>query len=280
MCLNGIIQDKMAYENGVDRYERIIEVLRGLLDRPDIKAKYGPAELERLKAWTEDTKKFFGFLRGERRRVSARLKDKLDEEYQEAQQITDPAQLKTWYNERLPKVEEKEHKRVLETIYRGRLIEFIADKYGLKAEIEAERAKKIKNAKDLEHTLRTEPQAKAIVTMCTINGIVDDVAVADILAVVYDGKIDRVDIMKFLQEPILRKFFKGCKKPRDIRDIIEVAEGVLQLDKGQVIADRLYNSLVSQRRTELSNTATPGECEAYMSKLAKILQERWPDGRL
>lgn len=270
----------MTYENNLSRYERIAEVFRNLLNNPELSKKYGSAELERLKAWAEDTSSFFRFMRKERRTLSGKLKDALNENYQEAQQIESLPELKKWYQARHSHVPDSSHKREIESIYRGRLIEFIIAKYDLRSEVEAEKVKKIRNAKDLEQILRTEPEAEAIVTMCTINGVVDDVAIADILAVVYDGRIDRVDAIKFLQEPVLRKFFQGCKKPTGIHDIIEAAEGVLQFDKGQLIADRLYNNLLNQRRVELSNTATPEECEAYMSKLTKILEERWPNGRV
>lgn len=101
----------------------------------------------------------------------------------------------------------------------------------------------------------------------------DDVDLADILSVVYEGKLAKDDVMDFLNDPSLREYLGKFKMRGGISDITEPAQRLLKLDKGGVIAEILKRRLREHRKQTLGTSPTRMQINAYMQELEEELDK-------
>lgn len=124
----------------------------------------------------------------------------------------------------------------------------------------------------LEKILNTEPKARYAVQLA--QG--DDIDIADILTVVYDGKLNRADVLKFMEKPSIRDFLGNYRKNPDtpIRDITEPAMELLALgiDKEGVIADIFKRRLAEHRRNKLGAKPADEQIDSYVKELESVLE--------
>lgn len=129
-------------------------------------------------------------------------------------------------------------------------------------------SEKIKTPQDLKTLCDTDPKAKYLVELCRGN----DIDVADIIAIVYEGKIARDDAIKILQEPSIREYLGGFRKPLGIPEIQEYANILLPLDKNDIIRNIIYKRLVEDRRNQLGLKPSEEQISEFKQKVQKNLE--------
>src|SRR3989338_11440283 len=127
----------------------------------------------------------------------------------------------------------------------------------------------IQSASQLSEVLRTEPRAQYAVRL--VGG--DDVDLADILVVVYEGRLTRDDALKFTRDPSLRGYLGSFNRSTGISDIVESGKNLLPLDKNGVIKRIIFRRLRTLRRESLGPNPTQEEQEQFLSQLKKEMEE-------
>lgn len=264
----------MALENNLNghknsNYEQLGARLQEIalsMTPEQIDTKWGKG----FSAYLQNVDNFMVYLRKERRKVEER-KEKVPQEFYEQTSRLEFPQLKNWYNSNQGL--KSKDKRVKEIVYRERMLELIAQKFDV--EIQAAprgRAKdgRIRTSSDLKSICDTDLKARYMIHLC--QG--DDVDVADIIAVVYDGKIARDDAIKLLQEPSLRDYLGEFRKPIGIPDIEEYANELLPLDKNGIIASIVYRRLLEYRRNKLGAKPNLEQRKTFLEEMKQTLEER------
>lgn len=123
--------------------------------------------------------------------------------------------------------------------------------------------KNISSVKDFTYLLDTEPKARFAILLA--RG--DEVDVADILAVVYEGRISKETAQELLKESSLRDYLGKFKTTGRISDITEPAKVLLRIDKGGVITDIIKRRLREHRKNALSPTPAKEQLDAYLKEL-------------
>lgn len=231
----------------------------------EIDAKWGKG----YSIYLQSADNFMVYLSKERKKVEER-KEKVPQEYYEQTQSLDFPSLRRWYNSN-DGLKHKDRK-LKKIVYTERMLDLIAQKFSVKIE-PAQRGRKsdgkIKTSGDLKNICDTDPKARYLIKLC--QG--DDVDVADIIAIVYDGKIARDDAIRLLQEPSLRDYLGEFRKPVGIPDIEESANELLPLDKNGVIASIVYKRLIEYRRKKLGAKPTSEQRSAFLEEMNKTLED-------
>lgn len=98
--------------------------------------------------------------------------------------------------------------------------------------------------------------------------------VADILAVIYSGRIEREDLMDLLETPSLRDYLGPIRKPDiGIGELAEAGTHLLKLDKGGVIFDIIMRRAQELRRERLGANPSPETRESFLRELETELHE-------
>jgi SNF2 family DNA or RNA helicase/ubiquinone/menaquinone biosynthesis C-methylase UbiE len=130
----------------------------------------------------------------------------------------------------------------------------------------AQRSNKIKNAEKLVEILNTDIKGRLAVKLCWGN----DVDFADVIAVMYDGRITRDDAMKMTQEPSLKDYLGNFKMPTGIAEVLQPALEILPLDKNDVIKDIFSRRLVEYRRHKLGNKPDSYKKQEFLKEIEKL----------
>ncbi|MDP1694844.1 MAG: hypothetical protein Q8L34_04870 [Candidatus Woesearchaeota archaeon] len=252
-----------------DRYKQITQRLT------EMTANMTPEQMDKrwgigMSTYLQNANDLFSYLSKEKRKVLQQKEKVSDVLYTQTGGLTFP-ELKRWYSEGTPtKKTEKQHREI---VYRERMLELIAQKFGVEIQESRRRIqdRKISTKEDLKTELADSPNTRYMVGLC--DG--DDIDMADIIAVVYDGRITRDDAIRFLQDSALRDYLGKINKGPggDPIDIDIYAPKLLQLDKNGVIASIVYKRLVENRRKELGAKPTLEQCAAYRERLKKKLEE-------
>lgn len=165
---------------------------------------------------------------------------------------------------------DKERRKQIKYAFRERQLQLAEEKARMLGEL-IERNSKIRASKDLAKLFDTEPKARYAIQLCQGN----DVDIADILAVVYDGRITRENAIKLLQEPSLRDYLHEIKRPQAIGDIIEPAEGIIKFDKNNTIRDIFYRRLEKYRKEKLGAKPSPEQIREFDKELKDYYNSKW-----
>ncbi len=134
---------------------------------------------------------------------------------------------------------------------------------GLLETIPLKRQLKITTSKAFADFIETEKDAKLILER--FGG--DDADVADIMAVVYEGRISRDDAMLLMQDPSLRDYLGRFQRPMGIGDLFEAGERLLAYDKNNVIRDIVYRRALEYRSEQLGPKPTREQRERFLDEL-------------
>ncbi len=121
----------------------------------------------------------------------------------------------------------------------------------------------IKTPQAFTDFIETESDAKLILER--FGG--DDADVADIMAVVYEGRISREDAMLLMQDPSLRDYLGRFQRPWCIGDLFEAGERLLAYDKNNVIRDIVYRRALEYRSEQLGPKPTKEQRERFLQEL-------------
>ncbi len=256
------IDGNSNYQKLAARLQEIAKMTESMTSK-EISERWGESSL----VWLQGVDNCMVYLRKEKRIVEKK-REKVPQEYYEQTSGFDFPQLKSWYN---PNEKLKHRQRELKKIvYTERMLELIAQKFDINIKPIANRGSDgfVKTSKDLLNLCDTDPKARYIIQLC--QG--DDVDVADIIAVVYDGKIARDDAIKLLQEPSLRDYLGEFRKPVGIPDIEEYANELLPLDKNGVIASIVYRRLIECRRNKLGAKPSIEQRKDFLEEVQRNLE--------
>jgi hypothetical protein len=257
-CVNG---------NGDGKYEQLASRLKEITEAmplEEIERKWGKEFL----IYLTNIDNFVGYLRTEKRKIESR-REKVPQDFYAQTEGLDLQNLKNWYyNEEGLKNKERRYRRI---VYIERLFGLLLDKFQVDIEKKNGRNNngQIRTSKDLKTLCENAPTREYMLKLC--QG--DDVVLADIVAVLYDGKITRDDAINFLQESCLRDYLGNFRKPIGIPDIKECAEELLPFDKNNVIAEIIYRRLIELRRNELGPKPSAKKRKAFLEEMRKTLEE-------
>ena len=122
---------------------------------------------------------------------------------------------------------------------------------------------RVATLQEFESLIRSESDARFIVER--FGG--DEADVADILAVVYEGRLSRDDALHFMEDPSLRKYLGGFQRPSGIGDIFDAGEHLLPYDKNNVIRDIIYRKALEYRADRLGTTPTAEQRQRLLQEL-------------
>lgn len=255
----------MTTNNQFDLLAKRLQEITANMKPEDIDARWGRG----YSRYLQNVDQFMSYLSKKRRDVEEKKEQVPQAFYEQTSALEFPA-LKQWYQNNMGlKPKEKNLKNI---VYHERMLELIAKKFGVSIEA-TPRGKvpdsRIRTSKDLMTLCDTDPKARYLVKLC--QG--DDVDVADIIAVVYDGKIQRDDAIKLLQEPSLREYLGEFRKPVGMPDIEEYANTLLPFDKNGVIASIIYKRLIEYRRDKLGAKPTAQQRTAFVQEMNKTLED-------
>ncbi|MEM4214748.1 MAG: SNF2-related protein [Candidatus Pacearchaeota archaeon] len=112
-----------------------------------------------------------------------------------------------------------------------KLIPLVEDKAKRTGELTEEQIR-IKSLGDLANLLDTEPKIRyAVVNLAQGN----EIDIADILSVVYEGKIKRNEVIRLLKKISLAQWLGNFERRRSLEEIVKDAETLLPLDKNEII---------------------------------------------
>jgi len=95
----------------------------------------------------------------------------------------------------------------------------------------------------------------------------NDADVADILAVMYEGRLSRDDALQFLEDPSLRKYLGSFQRPSGISDIFDAGMHLLPYDKSGVIRDIIYRKALEYRADRLGPMPTTEQRQRLLQEL-------------
>ncbi len=122
---------------------------------------------------------------------------------------------------------------------------------------------KIKTAKKFTNLLDTDERARFAIDLAHGN----ELDFADIMVVMYEGRIKREDVLRFVEEPSIRDYLGSYRTPEGISDILEPVEELLRLDKDNVIRDIIYKRLMEYRREYLGTNPSEEQKTAFLGDL-------------
>jgi len=126
----------------------------------------------------------------------------------------------------------------------------------------------INSPEKLSDLLKSEPVAQHAVRLA--HG--DEVDLADILVVLYAGRITREDVLQFAEDPSLREYLGKFRGPGCVRDIVEPIEHILPLDKEDVIKGIMLRRLREHAREKLGPRPTQEEQQSLLEELSKEIE--------
>ncbi len=123
----------------------------------------------------------------------------------------------------------------------------------------------IKTAQQISQLIQTDDDAKYIIERFGGN----EADVADILAVVYEGRIDRESALGLLQEPTVRDYLGDFIRRRveGIPDIVEMGDRLLPHDKDEVIYSIILNKAMEYRDRFLGARPDRERIDAFLREL-------------
>jgi len=145
----------------------------------------------------------------------------------------------------------------------------LAEETGMKVEeLEAIRNKKSYNGRistlqSFADLVITEQEARLVVEHFGGN----EADIADILAVVYEGRLSRDNALRFLEDPSLRKYLGNFQRPSGIGDIFDAGMHLLPYDKNVVIRDIIYRKVLEYRAERLGPMPTQEQRQKFLQEL-------------
>jgi uncharacterized Zn ribbon protein len=122
----------------------------------------------------------------------------------------------------------------------------------------------IKSPRQFSELIKTDDDARYILER--FGGSEADVA--DILAVVYEGRLGREQALEFLQEPGLSDYLGEFQRPIDgIPDIVEMSEKLLPYDKDNIIYQIVLNRAMEYRDSILGAKPEKGKIDSFLKDL-------------
>ncbi len=140
--------------------------------------------------------------------------------------------------------------------------------YQIVCQLKITRAGQISSPQKLSDVLQSEESAQHAVRL--VHG--DEADLADILAVLYAGRITREDVLQFAEEPSLREYLGNFQPPKGIADIIEPGERLLPLDKDSVIKGIMMRRLREYRREKLGPKPTQDEQQRFLEEMSREME--------
>ncbi len=262
------LENNLNGQNG-NIYERLGERIKKValkMTPEQMDAKWGKGSY----VYVQSFDNYMAYLRKERRKVEER-KEKVPQEFYDQTHALDLPKLKNWYNAN----EGLKHKdrQLKKIVYTERMLELIAQRFNVEIKAAQKGSRnpdgQIRTSKDLKSMCDTDPKARYLVNLCQGN----DVDVADIIAVVYDGRITRDDAIKILQEPSLREYLGEFRKTIGIQDIRNWAEELLPLDKNKVIESIVRRRIIEYLRNKLGPKPTYEQRADLLKEMQKTLDE-------
>lgn len=239
-------------------YEKLIDRLKEISKKPEFREKYGDSIDNYVNEVVSQAKKY--------KREALKKGDLVNQEMREEVGIMTFSELKGWY-ENNPKGTSKDYRTQKRIAYYERCLDLLAEKFDV--QVKVKQNNRIRNVKDLQEVLNTEPKARYFIELCNGN----EVDVADILAVVYDGRIEREDVLKWLKDPSLREYLGKFTGSQTISDIEDSANNLLPLDKNNIIADIVYRRLIEHRRSKLTTKPSQEQRSQFLNDLESRLGE-------
>jgi len=131
---------------------------------------------------------------------------------------------------------------------------------------------KITSSADLVKAFDTYPKIKSVLPKLSRG---DEARFADILTVVYAGRLKRDDALNLVSEPSLRAYLGECKPPKTVAHIAEPAQAVIHLDKEGVIAGIILDSFREYGRKKLGDNPTRKQKAALMAEFKTLFGDGW-----
>ncbi|MAE49670.1 hypothetical protein CMI48_02465 [Candidatus Pacearchaeota archaeon] len=132
--------------------------------------------------------------------------------------------------------------------------------------------KNLISSKGLTNLLETEPRAQAALSL--VQG--DQVDLADILAVIYEGRITNKQAQKLLRAPSIRDYIGEYQPAENIADLVNTARELIPLDKEGILEDIIKRRIRKQVEYELGTNPTLEQRTEILAYLAQLENELAP----
>ncbi len=127
----------------------------------------------------------------------------------------------------------------------------------------------VETPSQLINLLQKEENAKRAVGLA--HG--DAADLADVIAVLYEGRVSRADLQKMVEKPSVRDYIGGFQRPQTITEIVESGRALLPHDKNDMIRGLLKRQLIDYRRKKLGSNPTSEMYWSFMKEMKKAIGE-------